>query len=530
MAVFEIAGDDGTVYEVEAPTIEAAAKAVSAMSTPEKSWGQMLKENLLGDNDPTTHNFGEKVGSALNKAGESLTFGLVGDEASARAEAALGIGRPTVQDLVSGDNRSAYERRRDHYRQQEQVLEQNSPATALAADIGGAGVGVMLPFGAAGTLARGAGVGKRVAVSTATGAAGAGTYGFAEGEGIEDRVDQGWKSGLLGGGIGSVIPVVGGGVQRVADALVGRKATRTAAANAPTSEQLRQTGTELYNAIDDAGVQINAGAFDNARQKILQVLQDSTAYTPRPGGRTITPNTSAVVDNMADMSAEMVGQPGAALPFKELDSVRRQAGAAAGNVANTSDQKAGTTIIEGLDDFVHNLGADDIAAGDIEALKTALPKARDVWARMSRSQLLDDAMENAGNYVSGEASGLRNQFKRIVSSDKLKRGFSDAELKIMRRVANGTLPEQILNYMGSGLGMMGQMAIGGATSGFPGAIAGMATGAASRKGAEAIVRSNAELARAIVANGGMETLPVATDSVRKIAESLMRRGVAAGPQ
>lgn len=67
--------------------------------------GQRIRDNLLGDDDPTTQNFGERVGSFLNKAGESMTFGLIGDEASAAVESVL----PGVD----------YETRRDHYRDQE---------------------------------------------------------------------------------------------------------------------------------------------------------------------------------------------------------------------------------------------------------------------------------------------------------------------------------------------------------------------------------------------------------------------------
>ena len=144
MAIFEISGSDGTVYEVEAETIEAAASAVSSLSTPEKSWGQTLKENLIGDNDPNSQNFGEKVGSALNKAGEAMTFGLIGDEASAAVESAI----PGV----------TYNDRLNHYRGQEEVLERDSPGLALTSEIGGAVAGAMLPLGAAATLGRGAGL------------------------------------------------------------------------------------------------------------------------------------------------------------------------------------------------------------------------------------------------------------------------------------------------------------------------------------------------------------------------------------
>jgi len=209
---------------------------------------------------------------------------------------------------------------------------------------------------------------------------------------------------------------------------------------------------------------------------------------------------------------------------------RRYIGSAAGsNLGNRGDTRAATRALTQLDDFVQDLGPDDVDAGDIEALQEALPKAREIWSRMSRSQLVDDAIDNSENYLSGQASGLRNQFKRIVSSEKLRRGFSEDEIKAMRRVANGTLPVQVLNYLGSGLGMMMQAGAGGVAGGLPEALGGAATGMASRKGAEAITRRNADLARALIASSE-NTLPVASDRSRGIAEALLRRTTATGPR
>lgn len=485
-------------------------------SRQQKTLGIRLWENIVGDDDPTTQNTGEKIGSFLNKAGESLTFGLVGDEASAAAESLL----PGVD----------YEGRRDHYRQQEQILERDNPGAALTADLGGAVAGAALPFGAIGTLGRGAGLGARAAASAGAGALGAGTYGFMEGEGADNRFREAGNAAGIGAGIGLVAPLIGAGVQRAANSRAASKAMREAAKGAPTSEQLRRMGSQLYDDVDRAGVQIKAPAFDTARTNILDALKQNTAYTPRPGGRTITPNTSAVVDNMADMADEMAGYQGSALPFKEIDSLRRQAGAAAGNVANKADQQAGMTIIEGLDDFVKRLGPDDVATGDIQTLKTALPKAREIWQKMSKSQMLDDAIEQQDNYLSGGASAIRNRFASILRNPKLSRGFTEGEKKAMQRVVSGSIPQQLLNYLGSGLGMMGQIGMGAATGGGAGAIAGAGAGIGARKASEAVALQNAEIARAIVANGRLNTLPVASDSTRKIVESLLRRGGAVAAQ
>lgn len=500
--------------EFEALALAAAAKK---RKQPPKSLGQRIKENLLGDDDPTTQNFGERIGSAVYKAGESMTFGLVGDEASAAGAAALPGG-------MGYDERLAYER------QQEKLLEQNNPGLALGSEVGGAVLGALLPGGAIGTLARGASLPARIGASAAAGAGMGATYGAMEGEGLQDRLRGAQVGGALGGVGGAVVPLAGAGVQKVADSIAGRRAMSQAARGAPSQAQQRAIGESLYQQVDDAGVQIKPQAFDRARLDILDALRNRTGFDELPGPGSLTPKTARVAQIMGQSSDAMASDPTAALPFKSLDQMRRQAGAAAGNVTERADQQAGMTVIEGLDDFVSRLGPDDVVAGDVDALKTAIPKARDVWSRMKKSQLIDDAMEQEGNYLSGGASAVRNRVASILRNEKLSRGFTEAEKKALQRVVSGSLPQQLLNYLGSGLGMMGQMGVGFAAHGLPGAMVGAGLAAGSRKASEAVTRRNAELARAIVANGRLDKLPVATDSARKIAEALLRRGAAGAAQ
>lgn len=523
MAKFEIQGPDGKTYEVEAPDIDTALSVIQSVSgssggsseaapAPEPR-GVMgtIRDNLLGDNDPNTQNFGERVGSTLNKAGEAMTFGLIGDEASAAVAGAI----------PGGMN---YDERLDFERQQEAVLERDNPGLALGAEIGGALTGALLPGGAALGAARGASLPARIGASTALGAAGGGTYGFAEGEGLDDRLSGAQTGAAFGAGAGAIAPVIGAGVQKVANNRAARRAIRSATQNAPTTEQLRATGNAAYQAVDDAGVQIRPESFNRARQQIIDNLRGTTGFDELPGPGSLTPNSARVVQIMGEAGEQVSQDPTAALPFRSLDQMRRQAGTAAGNIANKGDQQSGMSIIEGLDDFVNRLGPDDVVAGDAQALQSAIPKARETWGRMSRSQLLDDAMQQEGNYVSGGSSAIRNQFARILRNDKLNRGFSEAEKAAMRRVVQGTAPEQILNLLGGGIGQLATIGTGVGVGGLPGAALGAGAAALSRKGSEAITSRNAEIARALVASGQMRGgLPVASDAARNITEALTRR-------
>lgn len=499
------------------PMARAMAEAQRRGLPVKRGIGAAIMDNLVGRDDGV-QSYGETLGAMLNKAGEAMTFGLVGDEASAAVAGAIPGG-------MGYDQRLAYER------QQEANMERDNPGLALGAEIGGGVLGALLPGGAIGTLGRGAGMGARVAASGAAGAGAGGVYGFMEGEGSQGRI-EGAQSGAtwgLAGGIAA--PVVGAAGQKIADKVVGNRAIRMATASAPTTDELRAAGNAAYDAVDGAGVQIKPEAFDRTRATVLEALRGRTGFDELPGPGSLTPNSARVMQIMDEASGRMAQEPTAALPFRSLDQMRRQAGTAAGNIANKGDQKAGMTIIEGLDDFIQRLGPDDVVAGDVNALKDAIPNAREIWGRMSRSQLIDDAMAQEGNYLSGGASAIRNQFAKILRNDKLSRGFSEAEKAAMRRVVQGTMPEQIMNLLGGGIGQLAQIGAGFGVGGVPGALLGAGGAALARKGSEGITRKNAEIVRALVANGRLpDQLPVASEQTRRIIEALTRRAGAEAPQ
>jgi len=83
------------------------------LQVPEQTGWDRFRANWLPDDDPTSHNMGEKVAAGINKAGEALTFGLIGDEADARVKSWLGPG--------------TYDEELAKNRQQEEVFEQENP-------------------------------------------------------------------------------------------------------------------------------------------------------------------------------------------------------------------------------------------------------------------------------------------------------------------------------------------------------------------------------------------------------------------
>lgn len=525
MAVFEIQGPDGKTYEVDAPDMQAAVAAIKKMAAPapggpkpvapdtpqNRGVGQVVYDNLIGDPTDGVQSPGEALGTWLNRAGETMTLGVVGDESSAAAYSAL-PGR-------------TYEGELNRLRANEQNM---STGGKISADITGA---IMPALTGAGLASTASTVPRAIARGAAIGGAQGGTLGFMEGEGgLDNRMGNAASGAAVGAALGGVVaPVAGALTNKVAQGRANNKAIAAITRGAPDADTLRAAGSAAYKAIDDADVQIRPEAFDAARKRILDALRANTGFDELPGPGSLTPNTARTMEIMGQASGRMAAEPTAALPFKSLDQMRRQAGAAAGNVANKTDARAGVEVIQGLDDFINRMGPDDVVSGDVNALQTLIPKARELWSRMSKTQRVEDAIESgSNNYLGGAGSGIRNQFATILRDKKLSKGFSDLELAAMRRVVNGTIPERLINLAGGGIGQIATMTGGTALGGLPGFLAGSAIAAGARKASESVVSRNAEIARSLISSGKAQTLPKISQMQRQIVEALTRRSAEVG--
>ncbi|GEM_PF-1924864 len=479
-----------------------------ASEKPERGFGQALYDNIVGDPNDGVTSYGESLGTWLNRAGESMTLGVVGDEASAAATGLL-PGR-------------SYDGELERYRQNEEDM---SLPSKIAADIGGAVLPAFLSGGATaapGLLGQVSSAASKIAPTnmaaryigggkglmgtlTRGGISGAlmgATQGFSDGEGgVSKRFENAKSAATIGGGVGLAAAGIGSAVGKAAQGRAERRIVKNAAKLGPSTDELRATGNALYKQVDDAGVQIRPEAFDRMRADALERLRANTGFDELPGSGSITPNASRVMEIMQQSSGRMSQEPTAALPFRSLDQMRRQAGAAAGNVTNKTDQAAGMEIIGALDDFVARLGPDDVVTGKVRDLQSAIVKAREVWGQMSRSQTIDDAIEAGGDYLGGSASGIRNQFKNLLRNPKRIRGFSDAEKTAMRQVVNGGPLQQLVNLAGGGMAQLGSVAAGWGAGGLPGAMGGAALAAGQRKLSETIAQKSAETARAAIASG-----------------------------
>lgn len=439
-----------------------------------------MRDNVMGDSDPTTLNRGEMTAAALNKAGEAMTLGLVGDEAAGAFDAATG--------------RGDYTERRDFYRSQERQLEDQAPGVALGAEVAGALLGP--GKGAGAFVNRGVGTAARIGRGAGVGAAAGAVYGAAEGEGREGRAFEGAKGALLGGAGGAGFTALGQGFNRVAQSLSRDPATR---AVVPTLEGLKAEAQGLYAAAEASGVKLQQGRMVSLRNSTNNVLK-SAGYNPR-----LHPRLSVVLDELDDLAKGPQG-------LQQVEQLRRIAGNAAQSM-QPDERRLGSLVIDRIDDTIEGMG---------EGSKP-LQQAREVWGRMRRMESVEALIEDASNSPNFEQA-LATKFRALLRNPRKLRGFSSAERQAMAKIASGKSVSGALQGLGrlmSPTGLMGAVTSGGAIMGAgPAGLAVPVAGMAARAAGNAGVRRQAQNVLNTVGR---------TDAQRNTADALLSRGNALAP-
>ena len=266
--------------------------------------------------------------------------------------------------------------------------------------------------------------------------------------------------------------------------------TKEFIADAPGPDQLRAEAGKLYDKAEASGVRFKADYFERFADETLSKLVDEGA------DKILTPKLSRVADVLAESK-------GKAPSIKEMAILRKQFGLAAGS-ADLAEARLGSIAIDLLDDFVEGSGS---------SVGGTLSEARGIWSRLKKSEIIDDAIENASAAQAGIEAGLRNQFRGLwqARNSKKMRGFSDAELAAIKAVAQGDMTANTLRRVGSlgggldqgrnMLNMLAGVGAGAAVGGPVGAIAVPLAGYGAARASKAGTQNRAALARAITARG-----------------------------
>lgn len=412
----------------------------------------------------------EGVASSL---GRGLTFGLE-PFVSAAGRAVGGAAADVVTGADDTDFFDRFNLELEAVRSEREAFREHAPVTSLFAEITGAVLGPGKFIKSATTLP------GKVAASATEGAAFGGGFAAGAGEDIEEGIETGAAFGVAS-------PFLAGAIQRIPGGIASFAKGAQILANSPTLQQLRTKTSSLYRQANESGVVFNG--FDEFATKLRT---DILGQGARPR---LTDKTIAVLDEIDKFK----GQP---MNFEQLDGLRRVAQIAA-SATEPAEKRLGVKIIEAIDDFA--------LQGD-EAVSGIAKRARNLWGRVRRDELIGQAIEKARLNASGTEQGLRVEFRKILTNAKKLRGFTKDEQNAMRQIVKGTTAGNILrgigklgfnprattsNVVGGAVGT----GAGGLVGGVPGALAVQGAASGSRLVSERLANRNAQVLAAMVRSG-----------------------------
>ena len=229
------------------------------------------------------------------------------------------------------------------------------------------------------------------------------------------------------------------------------------------------------------------------------------------------------ISRVLAVAAKNADQP---MSLQQLQITRRQFSAAAGSL-EPDERRLAQISIDALDDFVEG------SAGE---LGSTLKQGRQLWARMRKSELIEETIERATTRAAGTEAGLRNEFSKLYRNKKLMRGFTAEEKAAILDVSAGTPTRnaaRILGGLSLGEGQRRNVlnalvggGLGMGLAGPGGGMAGMAVpaiiGGVSQKIAERGTRRAAELARALAA--GPRTAARSPAARQTVLDQFLRQG------
>lgn len=310
----------------------------------------------------------------------------------------------------------------------------------------------------------------------------------------------------------------------VGTSIIGKAAKAAApafetAAKAPTISALRDAARAAYQTADNSGIAVNGDAFNTMVNDLgtaladkmidrglhpqsvtvlnrlqgeaanvappsaedLQAVKDAAAASERATAKVkrlgqarmndqrVQPALNGAIaeqqqaaSNLKTLQQNILTPKTVSLP--QLDRLRRLAGYATDS-PNQADRFMGRIIKDHIDDFVNNLGPDQLAGNPDPAAVDALNNARDYWARASKGEVIQRAFDKTANRppAQSEAAALRTQFRNIANNPRAMGRFSPGEQQAILQVVRGGPVEKVLRGAGlfapNSLGGLGRSAL-----------------------------------------------------------------------
>ena len=206
---------------------------------------------------------------------------------------------------------------------------------------------------------------------------------------------------------------------------------------APSAEQLAQQSKNLFTTARESGVELNAKDFATNMAGIGKELRNE-GYDPR-----LYPKLAVALDEMT--------QAGIPKDFNELSTLRKFIQGAQKS-GDADERRLATILKDDFDTYVANIPEKSVVGGSKEGLK-AWKEARDTYAKLSKSEVFTDMLENAALdkskfSMSGMENSLAQQLRQLAKNDKKMRLFTAEEQEAIKKAAKGGAGQNALRFVG----------------------------------------------------------------------------------
>jgi hypothetical protein len=200
----------------------------------------------------------------------------------------------------------------------------------------------------------------------------------------------------------------------------------------PTAEELAAKSKANYDILDKSNFQLDNNQFETHMAAVPAKLRASAGYDPR---------TMPKVD--VALSYLTAGNP---KTVQELDTLRTFIGNAAKS-GDASERLAGKQLMDEFDTYVLNAKPSAIVAGDPQAMQ-AWKNARADYAKMKKSEVITDILENADVSQGSKEANIASQLSALAKNDKKMRFFTADEQQAIREAAKGGALQTMLRTIG----------------------------------------------------------------------------------
>ena len=209
------------------------------------------------------------------------------------------------------------------------------------------------------------------------------------------------------------------------------------AKTAPELEDLAKQSSSLFKQAKESGVELNPQYFSNMMRSVGKDLR-AEGYDAR-----LMPKVGVALEELQN----------AKIPkdFEELSTLRKFIQNAQKSV-DPDERRIASILKSEFDDYVANIPESSVIGGNKEGL-TAWKQARDAYAKMSKSEIFTDMLENAELdktkfSMSGAENSLSQQLRQLAKNDKKMRLFTKEEQDAIKQASKGSTTQNMLRIFG----------------------------------------------------------------------------------